>query len=96
MSAFAPSLEAHETVEFIKKGQLTIPKRIRDAYRIEPGQKGTLIELDGALLILPQPSQTPALFDEVRVGLGTAEMSLEEMIGEMRKIRENSDYERQA
>ncbi len=80
-------------IEFVKKGQLTIPKKIRDAYRIEPGQKGTLIELGGALLILPQQSQIPVLFDEVRDGLGTAEMSLEEMVLEMRRIRESSDYE---
>lgn len=88
--------ETCETIEFIKKGQVTIPKRIRETYHIEAGQKGTLIELDGALLILPRPSQTPALFDEIRDGLGTSEMSLEEMVLEMRRIRESSDYEAQA
>lgn len=84
---------AYETIEFIKKGQVTIPKRIRDAFHLEPGQKGTLINLGGALLILPRKSQIPDLFDEVREGLGTAEMSLEEMVLEMRRIRETSDYE---
>lgn len=39
---------------------------------------------------------TAALFDEVRAGLGTAEMSLEEMVLEMRRIRENNDYEGEA
>ena len=93
----APSLTAsHETIEFIKKGQVTIPKKIREALDIEPGQKGTLIELGGALLILPRPSQTPALLDELREGLGTGEMSLEEMVLEMRRIRESSDYESEA
>ncbi len=88
--------EVYETIEFIKKGQLTIPKKIREHYRIEPGQKGTLIELDGAMLILPRQSQIPILFDEVREGLGTSDMSLEEMILEMRRIRETSDYEAEA
>ena len=83
----------HETIEFVKKGQITIPKKIRDAHRIEPGQKGTLIELGGAFLILPQQSSLPKLLDEVRDSLGTAEMSLEEMVLEMRRIRESSDYE---
>ncbi len=83
-------------IEFVKKGQLTIPKKIRDAFHIEPGQKGTLIELGGALLILPRQSQIPALFDEVRDGLGTVDMSLEEMVLEMRRIRESSDYEAKA
>jgi len=89
----AEPAQAGETIEFIKKGQLTIPKRIREAYGIEPGRKGMLIDLDGALLILPQPSQIPALFDEMRACLGTSEMSLEEMVEEMRKIRESSDYD---
>ena len=86
----------YETIEFVKKGQVTIPKRIRDAFSIEPGQKGALIELSGALLILPRQSQIPALFDEIRDGLGTSEMSLEQMVLEMRRIRESSDYENQA
>jgi len=82
----------YEVVEFNRKGQITISKRVRDRYRIEPGQKGTLIEQDGALLILPRPSQTPILFDEIREGLGTSDMSLEEMVLEMRKIRETSAF----
>ncbi len=41
-------------------------------------------------------AQIPALFDEVRDGLGTAEMSLDEMVLEMRRIRESSDYEGEA
>ena len=90
------SVEASETIEFIKKGQVTIPKKVRDNYNITPGQKGTLIELTGGFLILPKPPQTPALFDELRQGLGTAEMSLEEMIAEMRRIRETSVYEAEA
>ncbi len=82
-----------ETIEFIKKGQVTIPKKVRDKYKIVPGQKGMLIELGGGFLILPIPSPLPALLDEIREGLGTSEMSLQEMIAEMRRIRETSDYE---
>ena len=89
------SAPTYQTIEFVKKGQVTIPKKIRDAFQIEPGQKGMLIELGGALLILPRQSQIPALLEEVRDGLGTSEMSLEEMVLEMRRIRESSDYESQ-
>lgn len=69
---------AYETIEFVKKGQVTIPKKIRDAFHIEPGQKGMLFEVGEALLILPQPSDIPALLAEISDGLGTSEMSLEE------------------
>ena len=87
---------AYETIEFIKKGQVTIPKKIREATGIEPGQKGMIFEVGGALLILPQTSKVPALLAEISEGLGTTEMSLEEMVLEMRRIRESSDYENQA
>lgn len=91
-----PISKASQTIEFIKKGQITIPKNVRETLRIEPGQKGSLIPLEGAILILPQESRLPSLLEEVRQGLGTEEMSLEEMILEMREIRETSDYESQA
>ena len=38
-------------------------------------------------------AQTLALFDEVPEGVGTAGMSLEEMVLEMRKVRESSNNE---
>ena len=44
----------------------------------------------------PNQSEIPALFDAVREGLGTSEMSLKEMVWEMRQIRESSDYEAKA
>lgn len=87
---------AYETIEFIKKGQVTIPKKIREAFGIEPGQKGMIFEVGGALLILPQPSKIPVLLAEISDGLGTSKMSLEEMVLEMRRIRESSDYENQS
>ena len=83
---------AYETIEFIKKGQVTIPKKIRESIGIEPGQKGVIMEVGGALLILPQPSGIPALLAEISDGLGTSEMSLDEMVLRIRRIRESSDY----
>lgn len=37
-------------------------------------------------------SEIPALLGELREGLGTSAMPLEEMVQEMRRIRETSDY----
>ena len=36
-------------------------------------------------------AKTPALIDEIRAGLGTEEMTLEEMLAELRRIREAPD-----
>lgn len=82
-----------EEIEFIKKGQITIPKRLRDQYKITPGQKGTIIPINGGILIVPGQAETPMLFNKLREGLGTTNMTLEEMIAEMRDIRDTSDYE---
>lgn len=46
-----------------------------------------------AALVPPSPLRTPALFDDIRGSLGTSDMSLEEMVSEMRRVRESSDYE---
>jgi len=90
------SSEPAVSIEFVKKGQLTIPKRVRDEYGITEGQKGSLIELEGGFLILPNPSRIAPLLSELRAGLGTSEMSLEEMIAELRTIRESSNYDGEA
>jgi AbrB family looped-hinge helix DNA binding protein len=82
-----------EEIEFVKKGQVTIPKRLRDEYNLTPGSKGVLISVDGAFLIVPGKPETPKLLDQIRDGLGTEGMSLEEMIVEMRQLRDTSDYE---
>ena len=82
-----------EMIEFISKGQVTIPKHLREDYHISPGQKGMLIPIPGAMILVPQQSKSTLLFDEIRAGLGTEEMSLEEMVAELRRIRESSDYE---
>lgn len=60
-----------DEIEFVKKGQVTIPKRLRDEYNITPGSKGVLIPLDGAFLIVPGKPQTPVLLDLIREDLGT-------------------------
>jgi bifunctional DNA-binding transcriptional regulator/antitoxin component of YhaV-PrlF toxin-antitoxin module len=82
-----------EEIEFISKGQVTIPKRLRDSYHIQPGLKGFLIPIPGAMILVPTEPKTPVLLDKLREGLGTQDMSLAEMIAEMQRIRETSDYE---
>jgi len=96
MPALSARTDAAVSIEFVKKGQVTIPKRVRDDYGITEGQKGSLIELDGGFLILPRQSKIGPLLDTLREGLGTSDMSLEEMVAELRRIRETSDYESQA
>jgi AbrB family looped-hinge helix DNA binding protein len=82
-----------DDIEFISKGQVTIPKHLREDYNIEPGSKGVLIPIPGAMILVPHQPKTPDLLNRIREGLGTENTSLEDMVAELRRIRETSDYE---
>ena len=88
-----PESYAPEEIEFISKGQITIPKHLREDYNIHPGLKGTIIPIPGAMILVPGQPKTPDLFQKIAEGLGTEEMSLEEMLVEMQQIRKSNDFE---
>lgn len=45
-----------ETVTLSPKFQVVIPKRIREALGLEPGQKIQAIQLDGRIELVPVPA----------------------------------------
>lgn len=92
MPAIENKIGVVEAVEFIQKGQMTVPKKLREQYNITPGSKGTIVPMNGGFLVLVDEAKTPELFDKIRDELETGDMSLEEMLVRMRRIRENSDY----
>lgn len=80
---------AMQDIEFVKKGQVTIPKAIRDIFNIAEGQKGVIAVVGEAIVIMPTKPRTTELFERLGEGLGVSDMSLEELIAEMRQIRED-------
>jgi len=78
-------------VELAQRGQLTLPKVLRDEYRLEPGQHFTLLDLGGAFLFSPHESRVDTLCDELRDGLISEGASLEEMLIELRLRRESHE-----
>lgn len=80
-------------VELAQRGQLTLPKVLRDEYQIEPGQRFTVLDLGGAFLFSPYESRVDTLCDELRDGLLSEEASLEEMLLDLRRRRESHDTE---
>ena len=80
------------TVEVAKRGQITLPKKLRDRNHIEEGQRYTCHDLgNGVLLLSPHPSRIDALCDELRDGLLSKGATLEEMLAELRRLREQND-----
>ena len=41
------------TVQLGRRGVVTLPKHVRDAYHLKPGEVLTLVDLDGVLLLRP-------------------------------------------
>ena len=56
--------------ELAQRGQLTIPKPLRDLYGLCDGQKITLVDIGGAFLVSPRPINVDASADALRDRLG--------------------------
>lgn len=76
-------------IEVARRGQITIPKHLRDELGIEEGQKYGLRALDGGVLVLtPQRGRATAALQQLRSALASKGASLEEMLAELRQMRE--------
>ena len=78
-----------DTVEVARRGQITIPKNVRDALHIEEGQKYGLRTLEGGVLVLtPRHGRATAALKQLRNELLNKGASLDEMLAELRRMRE--------
>ena len=81
---------AQTRVAVAERGQVTIPKRLRDRYGIRAGQQFTVIDLGGAFVLSPHESRIDPLLDQIRDELVKEGATLEEMLAEIRARREAS------
>ncbi len=51
------------TVQMTDRGALTLPKKLRDTYRLRGGENFTLIDLGGVFVLSPKVSVIDALAD---------------------------------
>ena len=56
-------------VQIAQRGAVTLPKSIRDAYGLQPGDTLTLLDLGGVLLLSPRRSEVDALADRITQAL---------------------------
>ena len=57
------------TTRLSSKGQVIIPKAIRQTHSWEPGQEFDVIETDDGVLLRPHQVFPPTTFDEVGIAL---------------------------
>ena len=83
-----------KTVEVARRGQITIPKSVRENLGIAEGQKYRLRALVGGVLLLtPQRGRAAAALEQMRNALQEKGVSLEEMLAELRRMRESNEVE---
>jgi len=79
---------ASHTIELAQRGQVTIPKSLREQYNWETGQQFSIIDLGGVVVMSPRTSKVVALANQLRDDLIKDGATLEDMLAELRRIRE--------
>jgi bifunctional DNA-binding transcriptional regulator/antitoxin component of YhaV-PrlF toxin-antitoxin module len=75
------------TVQVAQRGLVTLPKEVRKAHDIQPGQQMTLLDLDGVFVLSRQPSQVDALADRIADELAGRGETLESMLQTLHEVR---------
>lgn len=75
------------TLHMAQRGLITIPKTLREAYGLQPGDALTLLDLGGVLVLSPKPSQVDELADRIAAELQAKGESLESMLQALREER---------
>ena len=76
------------TVRVSQRGVVTLPRSIREAYGLQPGDTLTLLDLGGVLLLSPRRSEVDALADRITQALTERGETLESMLHTLREERE--------
>ena len=76
------------TLHMAQRGLITIPKALREAYGLQPGDALTLLDLGGVFVLAPKPSQVDALADRIAAELQDKGESLESMLQALREERD--------
>ncbi|MDF1500756.1 MAG: AbrB/MazE/SpoVT family DNA-binding domain-containing protein [Anaerolineales bacterium] len=70
-----------------ERGQVTIPKEIRERLRLKKGDLVTFVETEQGVMIKPAEIVVSAALDEIGEALKEKGLSLEELIERGREIR---------
>lgn len=76
------------TAQISQRGVLTLPKALRESYKLKPGDVVTVIDLGGSFVISPKRSEVDRLADEISSSLAERGESLESMLTILREERE--------
>jgi bifunctional DNA-binding transcriptional regulator/antitoxin component of YhaV-PrlF toxin-antitoxin module len=75
-------------LQLAQRGVITLPKALRDAYKLHSGDVLTLIDLGGVFVLSPRRSEVDRLADEIAGDLAQRGETLESMLLALREARE--------
>ncbi len=77
------------TIQMTQRGVLVLPKALREAYNLQPGDSFTLLDLGGVFVVSPLRSEIDVIADRISKELQDKGESLESMLQALREEREN-------
>lgn len=75
-------------LQVAQRGVVTLPKNLREAYRLEAGDTLTLIDLGGVFVLSPRRPEVDRLADRIAEDLAQRGETLESMLSALREARE--------
>ncbi len=81
-------------IQVRQRGQVTIPRRLRESLAIEDGDTLTVFQIGDTLLLAPRPLQTPQLIDRMADMLDESGVTLADLLADLPRIREEIYRER--
>jgi bifunctional DNA-binding transcriptional regulator/antitoxin component of YhaV-PrlF toxin-antitoxin module len=75
-------------VQVARRGLVTLPKALRDAYQIKKGDQLTLLDLGGVFVLSPRHSEIDTLADTLSTALINKGESLESVLQSLHEARE--------
>ncbi len=76
------------TIQVAQRGLVTLPKALRETYRIQEGDLLTLLDLGGVFVLSPRRSEVDGLADKLSSALVEQGETLESMLLALREARE--------
>ena len=75
------------TIQLRQRGVLTLPRNLREKYRLAEGDPLTVIDLDGVLLLSPKLAIVPKLTAEIERLRRDANLSVSELLAGLPRQR---------
>ena len=77
-------------LQLAQRGDVRLPKSVRDRYDFKPGDLITLLDLDGVLELSPRNFEVDLLADKITQALAEKGETLESMLWTLREERQRN------